>query len=230
MTIQTNRTNKTIQTNLTKPRKCFIPRPSYGTIQGMIRELFNSLFYRFWYLSRPPWDSGISPPELMTFLENHPAGRALDLGCGTATNVITMVQNGWEATGIDFVPKAIRAGKMKASKAGVQVILIRGDVSERKNLQGPYDLVLDMGCYHSLTQEQRQRYRNNLSEVMAPGATYMLYAFTDREGRRSDSVVNEKDIEGFKEFLTLEKREDGNDRGQVSSSWFWFRKPVISEQ
>ena len=190
----------------------------------MLQKLFNSIFFRFWYMSNPPWDSGISPPELMAFLENHPPGCALDLGCGTATNIITLAERGWEVTGIDFVPKAIRTGRMKAQKAGVQVKLIRGDVSDRKNLQGPYDLVLDMGCYHSLTQEQRQRYRRNLSETMAPGATYMLYAFTNQEGGRGDSVIGERDIQGFKEFLTLEKREDGNDRGRVSSSWFWFRK------
>ena len=232
-------TNQTILTNLThmtiltiQSNQAISPprRNSYGTIQHMIREIFNALFYRYRYLSNPPWDCGISPPELMAFIESHPPGRALDLGCGTATNVITLAQHGWQATGVDFVPKAIRSGRAKAARASVQVELILGDVTERSNLHGPYDLVLDMGCYHSLSQEQRRRYRQNLGEVMAPGATYMLYAFTGREDKNRESLIDERDLDGFQEVLSLEKRVDGVDRGRVTSSWFWYVRPVVSRQ
>lgn len=196
----------------------------------MIRRISNKFFFRLRYLTNPPWDSGISPPELMEFIENHAPGRALDLGCGTATNVITLAQHGWEVTGIDFVPRAIRQGRRKARQAGVQVKLILGDVSDRNNLNGPYDLVLDMGCYHTLTTEQRSRYRHNLEEVMAPGSTFMLYAFTRREGDPEGSQISEKEVQHFSEFLRLERREDGTDRGDVTSSWFWFGKPVSSDR
>ena len=32
-----------------------------------------------------PWDSGITPPEIMEILAELPPGAALDLGCGTGT-------------------------------------------------------------------------------------------------------------------------------------------------
>ncbi len=193
----------------------------------MLRKLSSKLFFRIWYLRKPPWDSGISPPELMEFIEQHQAGRALDLGCGTATNVITLAQHGWQVTGIDFVPKAIRQGQRKAKGAGVQAKLIIGDVSDRTIMDGPYDLVLDMGCYHSLTAEQRARYRQNVAEVLAPGGTYMLYAFTLREGDTQRSHITEDEVEAFSRSLELRRREDGSDRGEVTSSWFWFEKPEI---
>lgn len=195
----------------------------------MIRKFSNQLFFRIRYLSKPPWDSGISPPELMEFLEQHNPGRALDLGCGTATNVITLAQHGWEVTGIDFVPKAIRQGQRKAKRAGVQVELLVGDVSDREILAGPYDLVLDMGCYHTLTPDQRKRYRRNLAEIMVAGGTYMLYAFTNREEEPQGSQISDSEIQAFSEFLSLERRENGTDRGDLISSWFWYRKPVGSE-
>ena len=47
-----------------------------------MRRIFFELRY---LLGDVPWDTGVSPPELLDFLDRHPPGRALDLGCGTGT-------------------------------------------------------------------------------------------------------------------------------------------------
>ena len=52
------------------------------------------------YLTNPPWDTGITPPELVSFIESSPPGKALDPGCGAGTNAIYMAQKGWEASGV----------------------------------------------------------------------------------------------------------------------------------
>jgi methylase of polypeptide subunit release factors len=52
-------------------------------------RLFFSLMYR---TGRPPWDTGIAPPELVEAVEGPhalPPGRALDLGCGTGPTAST---------------------------------------------------------------------------------------------------------------------------------------------
>ena len=50
------------------------------------------LLFSIWYwLRRPPWDTGVTPPELVRFVSAHSPGRALDLGCGTGTNVVVVV-------------------------------------------------------------------------------------------------------------------------------------------
>ena len=65
-------------------------------------------FFSLWYLfSKPPWDTGIPAPELVRAIANRPPGRALDLGCGTGTNVRYLAEHGWQATGLDFAPSAI---------------------------------------------------------------------------------------------------------------------------
>ena len=60
------------------------------------------LFFRLSYLlGLKPWDSGISPPELVEWVEGPTAmapGRALDIGCGTGTNCAYMLDHGWTLT------------------------------------------------------------------------------------------------------------------------------------
>ena len=71
----------------------------------MIRNLLFELRY---LLGDTPWDTEISPPELINFLETHPPGRALDLGCGTGTNALTISSYGWEVIAVDASHLAIR--------------------------------------------------------------------------------------------------------------------------
>lgn len=186
----------------------------------MLRNYLRKYMYHVRYMGSPPWESGISPPELITFIEKNPPGRAIDLGCGTGTNVITLAQHGWEAAGVDFVSKAIRSARRKAEKAGVVVELRVGDVTKLENLGDNYDLVLDIGCYHGLSPRQRRDYQENLKRILNHGGTFMLYAFLKRYelSRHGVSCV---DIDCFSQFLHLQKRED-NDITFGPSSWFWF--------
>src|SRR5438045_6610553 len=79
-----------------------------------------------------PWDSGVPPPELIEVIEGArrlPAGRALDIGCGTGTTTVYMASKGWQVTGVDFVPRAIRAAGAKAAAARLPVAFLVGDVT-----------------------------------------------------------------------------------------------------
>jgi cyclopropane fatty-acyl-phospholipid synthase-like methyltransferase len=183
-----------------------------------LRKFSSRLFFRVFYLSKPPWDSGVSPPELIEHIESHPTGQALDLGCGTGTNVITLAKHGWQAEGIDFVPKAIRQARRKAVLAGVDAAFSVGDVTDDSNYYGQYDLILDMGCYHSLTTDQRQQYRQHVTDHLANGGTLMLYGFLSRES----GSITEDDVQAFEENLELKRRVNSVDGSGPTSAWFWF--------
>jgi SAM-dependent methyltransferase len=108
-----------------------------------MRRVFFELRY---LLGRPPWDTGITPPEVLAFLERTPPGRALDLGCGTGTNAVELARRGWEVTAIDFSHRAVAAARQRAAAARLPVDVRQGDVSDLRGVQGPFDLVLDIGC------------------------------------------------------------------------------------
>ena len=74
--------------------------------------MFRQLRFDLAYLFRPPWDTGISPPELIAFIASQPPGRALDLGCGTGQLAQLMIELGKNfILGIDFSPVAIDYAK-----------------------------------------------------------------------------------------------------------------------
>lgn len=183
------------------------------------------LVFNLWYLRKPPWDTGISPPELLDFINTHPPGRALDLGCGTGTNVITLARNGWQVVGVDFAPRAIKLARKKAARAGVQVDLRVEDVT-RLDLPGTFDLILDLGCYHTLSEAGRRSYAEVVKRQLSPGGTFLLYVFFREPGSERGPGVTEVDLERLSNVFKLEKRQEGTERGRRRSAWLTFRKQL----
>lgn len=142
------------------------------------------LVYRFFYrIGLVIWQRGDPPPELVTLVEGPsplPPGRALDLGCGTGTDTIYLATHGWEATGVDMVPKALAIARRRAAAAGVSPRLVEGDVTRLQDLGlgGEHMLVLDFGCYHTLPEDRRPAYVASVSSATAPGGTLLLYGFS----------------------------------------------------
>ena len=152
------------------------------------------------------------------------AGRALDLGCGTATNVITLAQHGWQVTGVDFAWTGIGMARRKARRAAVDVDLRVGDVTCERVADGVYDLVLDIGCFHSLTPEGRAAYVRKLERLMAPGGTFLLYASVRADEEVDGRGVPESELTALAAVMELVSREDGTNRGRRPSAWLTFRR------
>ena len=118
----------------------------------------------------------MTPPELERFVASHPPGRALDLGCGTGTNVVYLARHGWDAVGVDFVGRAIAKAWQRARDAAVACTFLVGD-AKRLEVAGPFDLALDMGCLHSIPIGGRAGYAAGLAKAVRSGGTFLLYAF-----------------------------------------------------
>jgi SAM-dependent methyltransferase len=187
-------------------------------------------FIRFWLASftHAPWDTGISPPELISFIQSHPAGRALDLGCGSGTNALTLARHGWQVTGVDFIARSIRAARQRARQANLPVQFQLDSVTRLRNISGPFDLILDIGCYHGLALKHRTAYQRNLQRLLAPGGTYLLYGFLGYEDLPRLPGIFSRDISSLNTFLRLASRVDGTDRGRPST-WLSYRRAPESD-
>lgn len=188
----------------------------------------NWLFFNFKYFNKPPWDTGITPPELIDFITKHSPGRALDLGCGTGVNLLTLAQAGWQVAGVDFAWLAAWRARKRLKAAGYNTAhVFTGDVTTQRNWVEPFDLVLDIGCYHSLPKAAKNKYQDNLRSMLAPGGYFLLYGFV--LGSVGQIGIDEKDIAALSEDMALVEREQGADRDRASL-WLTFNKNTTGRE
>jgi SAM-dependent methyltransferase len=86
-----------------------------------------------------PWeDAAADPPFVAKATQmldreergrHSPYGRALDLGTGSAIWGIELAKRGWRVTGVDLVEKALRRAHIRVNSEGVEMKLVRGDVT-----------------------------------------------------------------------------------------------------
>ena len=151
--------------------------------------MLSGIRWNLWYLfGKPRWDTGITPPELVEVVECGaiPPGRAVDIGCGTGTNVIYLAQHGFDVVGTDVAWLAIRRARQKAREAGVAAAFYASEATKLGTAGGQlvgesFDLALDIGCFHSVASSDRLAYGSMLGRLVRPGGLYMLYAWGPRK-------------------------------------------------
>ena len=186
-------------------------------------NILHRLTFSLWYYFKPPWDSGISPPELLDFIKENQPGSAIDIGCGTGTNVITLAQAGWNVTGVDFVTRAINMARRKIKKAGIDAELHVRDATDLEGISGPFDLALDIGCFHSLG-DKKADYLSELDRILAPGGHWLMYGFFNPSADQTHNGLADADLDMIPASMKLISRQDGFDRRERPSAWFLFQK------
>jgi SAM-dependent methyltransferase len=143
------------------------------------RQLLFKTFYRLGFV---PWDGHPLAQSLRDLIEGDGAltpGTALDLGCGTGDNSIYLAKHGWQVTGVDFVAKAVEKARAKADANKLAVNFARADVT-RLSSEGVgtnFGLIVDNGCLHGMSPEDRNAYVREVTAVAAPGARLLLVEF-----------------------------------------------------
>ena len=186
--------------------------------------MLRKLWFNLAYIGKPIWDTGISPPELIDFLSSHENGRALELGCGTGTNAITLAKSGWQVTAVDFAFRALRSAKIKARQENIKIDFRWENVDRLRNIFGCFDLILDIGCFHSLALEVRSKYIANIDRFLSPEGTYLLYIFFKESDEIFGPGVTEETIRILSQAFELIQRKDSTERGIRPSAWIWFQK------
>lgn len=206
---------------------------------GSMTQDRHALFSERYASGDMPWDSGITPPEIIELLALLPAGYALDLGCGAGTVIRDLLKRGWRADGVDFAQRAIDIARAKLSEFPPESHrLFRHDVTRLDDLPAlrrDYNLIIDIGCGHTLGGDGMANYASAVSARLAPGGIFMLYASHPRPAgqcpRDPESTVGwapRQVAEVFGAQLGLHWEQRGDDQAiGASVSWYKLRKRTI---
>ena len=142
--------------------------------------------------------------------------------------MITLAKAGWQVTGIDFAPRAIKLAQQKIKDAAIQAQISVNDATKLNGIAGPFDLALDLGCFHGISKEGRAKYLHQLDRVLAPNGFWLLYSFLAQSTDQSSTGLAEADINLISARFSLRSRRDGNDTGRGRpSAWFLFQKQSV---
>ena len=196
-----------------------------------------SIGYRLMYAAGlTPWDDETPPPELVGLVQGDealPPARALDLGCGTGTDAVFLARHGWQVTGVDSVARPLQAARRRAQEAGVEVAWVQGSVAalDTLGLAGPFHFVYDVGCFHGLSDDERNGYVRAVTALSATSATMLLFAFLPgRRGPAPRGVSREELQERFGpqwELVEWHRDEHAELKGPLRNAaphWYRFHR------
>jgi len=88
-------------------------------------------------------------------------------------------------------------------------------------IPGPYDLALDIGCFHGLTD--KGAYVRQLTRILAPEGKWLMYGFLKVPPHGRGLGLTQADLDLIlSQGLHLLSRRDGVDGRRRPSAWFLF--------
>jgi len=191
------------------------------------------LFFNLAYLKHPRWETGIVPPEIIDYAQKHAPGRALDIGCGSGLTSLYLAEQGWVVDGVDFSLHAILKARLRPRRRGLKARFLMGNAArlERLPLHPPYDLILDIGCLHSLGDEPSARaYAAAVCRLLRPAGDYLLYAHhADADGYPVHGINLDWVRCLFTPLLEVVSYQPGDERHQPpvrQAAWYFLQKPA----
>jgi len=157
---------------------------------------------------------------------SRPLGRALDLGCGRGLYTRALAERGWQAVGLDYVPRAIEAAKDRDPQGAEYVV---GDVTDLPEGLGTFAFFLDIGCFQGLDPDQRMAQGRGVTGLAGPGATMLQLSFGPSRWRALVGGVSQADVEAaFPEWelVSLDAADTaglGWPMNKTSPQWYRLR-------
>jgi len=155
---------------------------------GFDRRWETEVYGRGQQVNRYPFDSVVmTVMRRFGRVENRSKVRVLELGCGTANNILFLSEEGFDATGVDGSSSAIKIGRRFLREKGQEAELLCQDFTDLSNFaDGSFDLVIDRG---SMTHNSRVDIHRTVAEVdrvLKTEGIFLSHIFSDQHSGREN--------------------------------------------
>ena len=139
-------------------------------------------FFDSAYRGTPPWDIGRPQKEFTELVRRGEIiGSVLDIGCGSGDNALFFAQEGYDVWGIDSSPLAIEKAQEKGAQRGLTAHFLVMNAMKLTRLNRTFDTATDSGLFHTLSDDDRPLFVNNLAAVLSPTGKYFMLCFSEKE-------------------------------------------------
>ncbi len=175
-----------------------------------------------------PFDIG-EPDEWIALLERSGKvkGNVLDSGCGPGRTSFYLAGRGYDVLGVDISINAIQRAQRKATERGSKAAFQQANMCALISLDRTFDTVVDIGCFHSLYEEDRATYAANLFQICRQGAVIYLRALSvnnqtkgNHPSGKSTPALSEEQIRAAFSLSRLDSTGSGGKTDRIVS----FRK------
>ena len=129
-----------------------------------------------------PWNIETPPDALVELVRSGKVKpcRTIDLGCGAGNYALYLAGLGFDVTGVDSSPTAIRIAREKAEKLGVRCSFLVADLlGDLHEVEGTFDFGYDWELLHHIMPGDRKTYAKSVASLLNPGATYLSVCFSE---------------------------------------------------
>lgn len=145
-------------------------------------------------------------------------GDLLELGCGRGNIALSFARLGWEVTGIDFSPTAIRWANELAINQNLEATFVEGDLRRPWTFESEsFDVVLDANCLHFFHGADRAHFLREAYRTLRPNAYFLL-----------STIVNQPKQEDW-EFLAYDPTLRSSFREGVAMNYYAESAELMEE-
>ena len=189
------------------------------------------VYYKQNKVETMPWyekNLDLDMVEEIQFLEK---GEFLDLGTGPGTQAIELAKKGFKVIGSDISRSAIKKAKLSASNVNFVIDNILNSKFESET----FDYILDRGCFHVLSVDERIIYLNQIKRILKKNGMIFLKCMSKNEKNISDDkgphkFYKEEIINYFEKDFDIKKSKDTVYYGTLkplSKALFFVMKKLV---
>jgi cyclopropane fatty-acyl-phospholipid synthase-like methyltransferase len=131
-----------------------------------------------------PWNIAEPPKLLVEAVQSKKLspGKVVDLGCGTGNYSVWLAEQGFDVTGIDISPEAVKHARELAASRGVECRFEAADLSgSLQEFHDQFDAAIGWLVLHHLFPEDRPTYIGNISNMLHQGGLYLSVSFSEND-------------------------------------------------
>lgn len=166
-------------------------------------------FYKQNNVEVMPWyekNLDLDLSEEVQFLKK---GNFLDLGTGPGTQAIELAKRGFRVTGSDISRLAIEKARLSTKNVNFEI----DDIHNSKFESESFDYILDRGCFHVLSIDDRATYLSQIKRILKKNGIIFLKCMSKDEKNLPDDkgphkFVKNEIIQYFQNDFDIKKSKD----------------------